>query len=166
MFASSISALLTNLGPPDGGETPELILLATQRIQIWFDGEHLIEADSRQATVGKYYLDPIGEVILYRVVDIEEQSTEETGFRVSAGAEEIMDGPADELSLQHCYTLTQDKQEPYEGVDADVPREMFEHDGSLGGYRDPPPIPFVKLEEAVDDTVTMSEKQQQISDFE
>lgn len=165
MFASSVGSLLMNLRGTADGQTPELILLNANRIQIWFDGNHLVEADSRRATVGKYYLFTVGEVILYKVVDIDERSAEEVSYDVSSRAKESIEGPVDELTFQHCYTLTQDSSRPYDGISAQLPRQHVERDGSLGEYMDPPPIPFVEFSDVLQRVSALDEDQQRLSNF-
>lgn len=143
-FATSITSLLMNLGGDDEAQVPELILLNTDRMQIWFDDTHLIESESRRATVGKYYLSTIGEPTLYKVTDIDEDPDEDYSRILSERAKEKIEQPLDELTLEYCYSLTDRERGPYDGIDESLPRVMFERDGSLPGYMDPPSIPFEK----------------------
>jgi hypothetical protein len=164
-FASSITSLLMNIGGVEEAEVPELTLLNTDRIQIWFDDTHLIESDSRRATVGKYYLTPLGEPTLYRVANIDKRSVEEYSHDISDRAKQTIDRPADELTLEYCYALTDRGRGPYDGIDECLPRVMFERDGSIPGYMDPPPIPFEKVSGLSDADESAGTHSRKLSEF-
>jgi hypothetical protein len=110
-------------------------------MHIWFDGEHLIETGNRRAVTGMYYLMPVGGQMLYRVEEVQERTEAEVEFTASDGAADIMDGPVDNLVVSTCYAVGPEKYYSDERLQG-FPREMFERDGSLAGYMDPPPIPF------------------------
>lgn len=164
-FAQSITALLMNIGGDEEGEVPELILLNTDRMQIWFDDTHLIESDNLRATPGKYYLTPTGAVTLYRVKNINKQSTEEYTNSLSKQAKETIERPADELTLEYCYCLNDPERGPYDGVDECLPRVRFERDGTLPGYMDPPAIPFEEASAQANPDKSSGEQSEKLTDF-
>jgi hypothetical protein len=152
---------LTNLGTEDA-IVPELVLIVSDPLHIWFDGEHLIETADRRATVGKYYLHTIGEVALSRVEGIDNQTIDEADHEVPQRAQEQLENPADELQTKICYELTSDRG-PYVGTSGG-PRFLYEDDGSIGS--DPPPIPFVRAEEVHDGIAADPGPNQTLPDFE
>lgn len=160
LFPTSISSLLTNLGTEDA-IVPELVLVVSDPLQIWFDGEHLIETADRHATVGKYYLRTIGEVALSRVEKVENRSGDEVDYEVPQRAQERLANPVDELHTTVCYELTSDRG-PYVG-ESGGPRFLYEGDGSIGS--DPPPIPFVRAEELQGGIAADPDSNQTLSDF-
>lgn len=134
-------ALSSNLARTDA-TSPDVVLVFDDPIHLWFGGTHLVETADRRATENKYYLMVTGASMLYRVADVSETDPESAEYAVSEDARELLDGAADELLLEPCYALGEDAG-PYEDQTETLPRAMFERDGSLTSYVDPPPIPFV-----------------------
>jgi hypothetical protein len=104
---------------------PEMIHIQGNPEHIWFDGIHLVEADSRRAEPGKYYLDQTGETSLYRVEEVIETENHDKSYETPDVINDV-ENPEDELKLEHCYTLSMRDEGPYEGRIQSLPRYMFE----------------------------------------
>lgn len=141
LFPTSVSSLLMNLGTEDS-VVPELVLIISDPLQIWFDEEHLVETTDRRASVGKYYLHTVGEVRLTRVESIDSRPVRDK--KVPKRAQQEIEDPNDRVRVKVCYELSSDTG-PYVG-DSGGPRFLYEDDGSI--TTDSPPIPFVRAGDA------------------
>ncbi|MFB6227192.1 MAG: hypothetical protein ABEH88_01175 [Halobacteriales archaeon] len=121
-------------------ENPELIRIRGNPEHIWFDRTHLVEADSRRAEPGKYYLALVDEKMLFRVNEVIEAENHDQEFEPPEFVNDVEDS-ADLLVLEHCYTLGVEGGGPYAGGTEKLPRFQVETREPLS-MGDWPMIPF------------------------
>ena len=100
--------LLNGQLPEGNTNAVEFLLVYSDPLHIWLEGDHLVETAVRRAEVGKYFLTVIGEATLYEVVEINDSEAKDaTEFRnVPEHIDDVQD-PADELVLNARYVLSQ-----------------------------------------------------------
>lgn len=121
-------------------DNPELIRIRENPEHIWFDRTHLVEANSRRAEPGKYYLALVDEKILFRVKEIIKEEDHDQEFEPPEFVDDV-DDSADLLVLEHCYTLSVKEGGPYAGGTQKLPRFQVETKEPLS-MGDWPMIPF------------------------
>lgn len=163
---SSIATTISNINgfpgntPSGRKQVPELVLIVSQPLQIWFDGEQLVESPDRRVREGKYYLQTVGEVELMKIADVKQRSVDEAPFDVPEHIRQSVSRPADRIEIEICYGLTQET-EPYPGASGG-PRHLFESTNTP----DPPPIPFEPVGDVLEREQTPTLKNRRLSEFE